>query len=294
MAMGTQWFDTLRGLKHASERAAGDPPTVRPLIRMAEDTSWRSWLATGARRVPIDRRRARGAEAHLKKILVGGPSGAVDFSSAMARQAIDEAMHDLPPQHRQVVKLAYFGGLTNREIANHLGLSVSGVRRVLRESLAVVGAHFERGRAKGRRAIQDLLLLPVWRLIGCGPRPGVPALDHVLQTGVVAVMTAAAAALLVTHQAPVHVQHPHKPPHVATIGSTGFNPLDTHKAVLAGVVNLWPPTAPNASANAPSAARPPLPLNVKAIVLKLPLSIPTPLSLTKLLPPAIGQVPLGA
>src|SRR5487761_859558 len=259
MAMGTQWFDTLRGLKHASERAAGDPPTVRPLIRMAEDTSWRSWLATGARRVPIDRRRARGAEAHLKKILVGGPSGAVDFSSAMARRAIDEAMHDLPPQHRQVVKLAYFGGLT-----------------------------------KGRRAIQDLLLLPVWRLIGCGPRPGVPALDHVLQTGVVAVMTAAAAALLVTHQAPVHVQHPHKPPHVATIGSTGFNPLDTHKAVLAGVVNLWPPTAPNASANAPSAARPPLPLNVKAIVLKLPLSIPTPLSLTKLLPPAIGQVPLGA
>src|SRR5487761_446079 len=291
MAMGTQWFDTLRGLKHASERAAGDPPTVRPLIRMAEDTSWRSWLATGARRVPIDRRRARGAEAHLKKILVGGPSGAVDFSSAMARQAIDEAMHDLPPQHRQVVKLAYFGGLTNREIANHLGLSVSGVRRVLRESLAVVGAHFERGRAKGRRAIQDLLLLPVWRLIGCGPRPGVPALDHVLQTGVVAVMTAAAAALLVTHQAPVHIGHTHRPPHAITAGSVGSN-LQSHTATPEAVLKPSPRPAPVANPVGHPGSVAAMPAKA-ASLLSLLVSATGPPVLPKLRVPDLPQLPFG-
>src|SRR3981081_4251161 len=134
--MNNRWLGANRELRSISPRpdesTVSDSPGLRasaePRLRK-EEAFWRSWLATGARRVPIDRRRARGAESHLKKILVGAPPGAVDFSSAMARQAVDEALHSLPPQHKQVVKLAYFAGLTNLEIAQELGLSVSEVRR---------------------------------------------------------------------------------------------------------------------------------------------------------------------
>ena len=146
------------------------------------------------------------------------------------KQAVDEALHDLPPQHNQVVKLALFAGITNREIPQELGLNVSEVRRVLRSSLASVRAHLERGRSKGRHAIQDLAMLPLWKIGQTAQRTPWPSLDHVLQTGVVAVMTAAAAALLVTHQVPVHVGHAHKPAHAATVGSAGSNVIQIHTA----------------------------------------------------------------
>jgi len=85
-----------------------------------------------------------------------------------------------------------------------------------------------------------------WRaLIGGGSRlPHWPALDHVLQTGVVAVMTAAAVALLVTHPAPSPVPHMHKALHVAAVGSAGFNLIHMHKATLADSIDPLPRTTP--------------------------------------------------
>jgi RNA polymerase sigma factor (sigma-70 family) len=212
--MGTRWFGTQPGPDRARRSTAEGRVSEEPKAVLLHDamTSWRAWLTSGARRVPIDSRRARGAEAQLKSTLMGGPSGPVDFSSAMARQAIDEAMNELPTQHRQVVKLAYFGGLTNRQIAQHLGLTIGGVRSRLRESLAVVGAYVERGRASGRRAVHGLVLWLTLRRLGDGAqRLHAPALDQVLQAGIVAVMTVAAVAVIATHHAPAGaVTHPHK------------------------------------------------------------------------------------
>src|SRR5579859_1809402 len=98
----------------------------------APGDSWRSWLTTG-NRSGADRRRVSGAHRGLKKILVEGTSNGgehpkpwKDFSGAMVRQAVNEALNQLPPDHRQAVQLAYFGGLSNREIAQRLGLSVGG------------------------------------------------------------------------------------------------------------------------------------------------------------------------
>jgi DNA-directed RNA polymerase specialized sigma24 family protein len=292
--MKNRWFGVQRELKQASSRPneplASQDATARPSRFPREEAFWRSWLATGARRVPIDRRRARGAEAQLKKILVGEPSGAVDFSSAMARQAIDEALHELPPLQKQVVKLAYFGGLTNREIAQELGLSVSEVRRTLQASLASVGAHFERGRAKGRRAIQDLALLPLWRSFGDhAQRASWPGLDHVLQTGVVAVMTAAAAALLVTHQAPVHAGHTHRPVHVAAVGAAGSTVTQAHQATLVDVVSSPASTAPIAVKSGLHA----LPVKVSSPVAQPVIELVKPL-LSKLPSSGVRQLPFGA
>jgi RNA polymerase sigma factor (sigma-70 family) len=96
----------------------------------AASGSWRTWLVTGARQEPIHRRRVRGAHKELKRLLVEGMSDHGDrthswksFSGAMARQAVEEAVSSLPPKQKQLIKLAYFGDLSNREIAQGLGIT---------------------------------------------------------------------------------------------------------------------------------------------------------------------------
>jgi predicted DNA-binding protein (UPF0251 family) len=136
----------------------------------APSDSWRSWLVTGNRGV-ADKRRARGAHRGLKKILIegmgnggdrgghGGQAGQPwkDFSGAMVRQAVNEALNQLPPEHTQVVKLAYFGGMSNREIAERLGISVGVVQRRLRWALGRISDHVEHGRRAGKHAIYCIL-----------------------------------------------------------------------------------------------------------------------------------------
>jgi hypothetical protein len=201
----------------------------------------------------------------------------------MARQAVDEAMNELPTQHRQVVKLAYFGGLTNREIANQLGLSVGGVRRLLRASLSTVATYLERGRAFGRRAAQGLIGWFYWRpLAGVAENGQGPALDQMLQAGVVAAMTLAAAALLVTHQAPpASVTHPHKaPPRVASVGwSAGSHPLQLQHKGPAVVVqpSSQPSTVATAASPVAKAPAPPVTVDLPALPVKVP-ALPTTVS----------------
>lgn len=235
-------------------------------------TSWRAWLTSGDRPVFADTRRARGASSHLKKILMGGPSGAVDFPSAMARQAIDEAMNELPTQHRQVVKLAYFGGLTNRQIAQQLGLTVGGVRRRLSESLAIVSDYVDRGRAVGRKAVHGLVVWLSWRRFDDrAQRLQGPPLDQMLQAGIVAVMTVAATALLASHQAaPPKVAHPRNPPRIASVGSAPSHLL--HVIINAPAVSA--PATPMTVTDVAASALPVASLPVDAQVPALPVTMP--------------------
>ena len=67
--MGSRWFGTLHGAKHVRQRQEGSVfNEAKAVMPPAATNSWRSWLSSGTRRAPIDRRRARGAEAQLKKI----------------------------------------------------------------------------------------------------------------------------------------------------------------------------------------------------------------------------------
>jgi len=131
----------------------------------ATNDSWRAWLMTGARRTPVDRRRLRGANRGLKKILLEGLVGPgqnayrwQDFSGAMVRHAVDDAMRNLPPEETRVVKLAYFGGYSNREIAREVGLTEWTVQRRLRRALAAISDHIQHGQELGRRAVYGLAL----------------------------------------------------------------------------------------------------------------------------------------
>jgi hypothetical protein len=154
----------------------------------------------------------------------------------------------------------WFGTQRESEHANprlgerQLGLALSAVRGVLRTSLATVGAHIERGRPRGRVAIEDLMTLPLSRVRDRMQKATWPAFDHALQTGIVAVMIAAAA-LLVTHQAPVRAGHAHRPPHVTAAGAIGSN-LRSHTAIVEAVSIPQPRPVPMASAAVPLKASP--------------------------------------
>jgi len=144
---------------------------------------------TGIRQEPIFRRRVRGAHKGLKRMLVEGMADGGEkshtwkrFSGAMVRQAVDEAVSSLPPRQKQLLKLAYFSDLTNREIAQGLGITLSSVERGLRDAIARVSEYVERGKGAGRKAIYAIGLFLAGR--------------QVIKAGVLVVATATAGAVV--------------------------------------------------------------------------------------------------
>jgi RNA polymerase sigma-70 factor (ECF subfamily) len=109
----------------------------------------RSWLLTIVRNRAIDRiRRDRPAadvdELDALSLLRTGPNPTGDEALArLDRTAVRSAMAELPPEQREAIELAYFEGLTYREVATRVGIppgTASGRLRLglakLREALA--------------------------------------------------------------------------------------------------------------------------------------------------------------
>lgn len=248
--------------------------------------AWRTWLMTGARRPPIDRRRVKGSHKGLKKMLAEGTSTSDnslqpwnDFSSAMVRQAIDEALNTLPPDHKLAVKLAYFGGLSNEEIAERLGVREAGVRRRLRKALAAVSDHVERGQAMVRKAIYGLALWFSGRwLVDAVRRIPMPTMDQMAQVAVVVGAGAITATLLAGHSpTPAQVTQVEGPritlpaaPHGA-----GISLPNTPVNVPAGPLPVSPPVVPT----------PPIP----SLPVKVPVTVPVPVALPS---PHLVRLPL--
>jgi DNA-binding CsgD family transcriptional regulator len=171
--------------------------------------SWRQWLTTGARREPTGRRRVQGAHKELKRLLVEGThlgAGRAQswkgFSDAMARQEVQEAVASLPPRQKQLIKLAYFSDLSNREIAQGLGITLSSVERGLRQAIARVSVYVEQGRAIGRRAIYGLALFLTGRwLTDTANQATGPTTGQLVRAGALAVAAATAGAVLISQPA---------------------------------------------------------------------------------------------
>ena len=76
----------------------------------------------------------------------GSPSeriGEVDteLDAVESRVAVGELLAVLPEREQRIVFLRFFGGLTQSEIANEIGISQMHVSRLLTRSLETLGAH---------------------------------------------------------------------------------------------------------------------------------------------------------
>lgn len=100
-----------------------------------------SWLLTVARYAAIDRLRHEGRQLSNVTSLDGDEGSTGAESTADRTGPPDEAeqyqhlrlvLQQLPKEQREAVELAYYGGLSQREIAAHLGLPLGTVKTRLR------------------------------------------------------------------------------------------------------------------------------------------------------------------
>jgi DNA-binding CsgD family transcriptional regulator len=256
------------------------------LVPAAANDSWRNWLMTGIRHGPVYRRRVRGAHKGLKRMLVEGMADADDqshvwkrFSGAMVRQAVDEAVSSLPPRQKQLIKLAYFSDLTNREIAQGLGITLSSVERGLREAIARVSDYVERGKSVGRRAIYAIGLFLAGR--------------QLVKAGVIIVATAAAGAVVSAQPASPAPLAPADRASVPAVTSVQpYVALQRHVVEVAHVTNA---VALQAGSRPPQAGEPQVSIPTIALpAVKLPIPVPLPPLPLPPLPLPIRQGLLGA
>lgn len=239
--------------------------------------TWRMWLLTGVRRQPVDRRRIRGSHVGLKRMLVEGMKVGIDrpytwkeFSDAMVRQSVGEAMHSIPRDDAQLVKLAYFGGMTNREIALNLDLGEATVERRLRSAIDVISRYIERGRGFGQRVLAAVAVWLSGRWLSDALHQAVPA----------TVMAAAAVVLLIPAGDGGAATQPARHPDVAAPAQTLTQPA----AVPTGKV---PMTPRNSVPDSPTAVEP-----VAPVIPQAPQTPASTVQVPQVKPPAVHLPPV--
>ena len=97
----------------------------------ASRASFRTWLYGIARNAIIDLKRRAAVRPALASHEVDEEShGELDSSleQALLRWQVSAALERLTPEHRQVIRLAHFQGLTLREISERTGLPLGTVK----------------------------------------------------------------------------------------------------------------------------------------------------------------------
>ena len=108
-----------------------------------------SWLLKIARNRAIDELRRRGSPRRPRQVprgapeLARGPDSVEDVTGIMElRSIVGGALEGLPPDQREVLEMAYMGGLSQREISERTGVPLGTVKtrtrlalKKLRESL---------------------------------------------------------------------------------------------------------------------------------------------------------------
>ncbi|MEA2459726.1 MAG: hypothetical protein QOC95_2698 [Thermoleophilaceae bacterium] len=92
--------------------------------------SFRTWLYGISRNAIIDLKRRQSVRPALATYPESEERGAPDdsFERALLRWQVGSALERLTPEHRQVIRLAHFQGLTLREIAERTGIPLGTVK----------------------------------------------------------------------------------------------------------------------------------------------------------------------
>jgi RNA polymerase sigma-70 factor (ECF subfamily) len=99
-----------------------------------------AWIAAMARNRAIDRLRSRGVYARHQSELADEPvrpsaTPLEDVEQRIARESIGAALAELPVEQRRSIELAYFEGLTQREIAERTGEPLGTIKTRMRLGL---------------------------------------------------------------------------------------------------------------------------------------------------------------
>ncbi len=155
-------YDRYAGLAYAvALRVLGDPGRAEDVVQEAFLKIWtnasgfdpkrgslRTWLITSVRNRSIDHLRGHGAHERQELELpaqLAEPTSRSDpwreVSLALERMAVREAVGSLPTEQRQAVQLAYFGGYSQREIADMTQVPLSTVKGRMRLALEKLNSY---------------------------------------------------------------------------------------------------------------------------------------------------------
>jgi RNA polymerase sigma-70 factor (ECF subfamily) len=155
-ALYDRWAATVHAL---ARRVVREPSEADDVV---EDTFWQvwrqagrydpargsasAWLLTIARSRALDRRRARArlreetedSPETLSGVAAEGELGRSPYEMAEAadrRRVVKAALADLPAEQREALELAYYGGLSQTEIAERTGTPLGTVKTRMRLAL---------------------------------------------------------------------------------------------------------------------------------------------------------------
>jgi RNA polymerase sigma-70 factor, ECF subfamily len=100
-----------------------------------EQGSLSTWLLTITRNRAVDElrsRRGKEARREVSEELLGPIAIDVGFDEVLLRNEVSQALSGLPTAQREVVELAFWGGMSRREIAEQLSLPLGTVHTRLR------------------------------------------------------------------------------------------------------------------------------------------------------------------
>jgi RNA polymerase sigma-70 factor (ECF subfamily) len=161
-ALYDRWYDVVAGLVQRIVREADD---VDDVIEEAFWQAWRqadrfessrgsvqTWLLTIARSRSLDRVRTvqrrredpieTGEGVADRQLTAPGDPGN-DAEHAERRTIVVGAMNALPIEQREVIELGYFGGFSQTEIADRIGVPLGTVKTRMRLALRKLRSHLD-------------------------------------------------------------------------------------------------------------------------------------------------------
>ena len=136
-------------------RIVGDPELAREVLQDTFLRSWDGretydprrgrfpwWLMGIARNRAVDLLRSRPHQVRLREqerlpsgAHAGEPAHPGTADAVVLRRAVTDALERLSGAQREAIELAYYGGLTQAEIARHLGQPLGTIKSRTREAM---------------------------------------------------------------------------------------------------------------------------------------------------------------